>query len=310
MKKMAVVGFALLQGWAYAQQPDTGCQAANAIFGAIFKGQAGVPCPVGTGNLSAQPQAQPNGAQPGRPSFYVDTPENLATIMRNVRVKYGQLDPSKPSFAYLEFCETEMKQFDRYRNVLYSGYDELKKKCEDQTKPMDDDYKQRVQVAAQQTKAEYERGLKADVVARQQKEANDRTAIIAELRAGKRAPTNCTQYMAIKGYENPENLSAPVMRVAYQAPTGVGKFAGVITQMDGNTMALSGRVSGSVRNEIDPPDNTILLVTSDTRVINGEGIQVGALVQGYATQVGKRTVKLASGQASTVAEIRAICVAR
>lgn len=240
----------------------------------------------------------------------LDTPENLAAILNSIRKRYEQLDLTKPHLiASDEFCMDEMQAYRAYSRVLNSGYDQLQAKCLQQSQPIREDFVRRNRLVMQQQK-EFSDQQTADNQTRQKKkEADERAVVVAELRSGKRVPTNCAQYMVTQGHDTPEALLAPVMAAAYQSPKGVGQYFGVVAQIDGENILLSGKVPALFQLAFSPPDNTILVVGKGARVFDGEEIRVGAMVKGYATQTSTRTVKLVNGSSSTIAVMRAMCLA-
>ncbi|MDP3799769.1 MAG: hypothetical protein Q8R06_21945 [Polaromonas sp.] len=316
MKNVIVLAALWAGANAFAQQPDSGCQVANVLLGALFNAKGAIPCdtPAQTGQPSQGTAQQPTPSANqrwGPMNNELDTPENLVAMLNNIRKRYEQLDLTKPHLiASDEFCMDEMQRYRRYSNILNSGYDQLQAKCQQQSQPIREDFVRRNRLVMQQQK-EFSDQQTADSQMRQKKkEADERAVVVAELRSGKRAPNNCSQYMVTKGHNNPEALDAPVMVAAYQSPTGIGRFMGVVDQINDDTFVISGRIPDLMRLAFSPPDNTILIVGKEARVFDGQAIQVGALVQGFATQTGTRTVKLANGRSSTVAVMRAACLSR
>ena len=114
--------------------------------------------------------------------------------------------------------------------------------------------------------------------------------------------------MVTKG-ANIDSLNASVMVAAYQAPTGVGPFLGAVDQINGDTLVLSGKLPGLFQLVARPPDNSILEIDKSARIFNGSAIRMGGVVEGFATQIGTRSVKLVNGSTSTVAVMRAVCIA-
>jgi hypothetical protein len=132
----------LLGSSAWAQQPEPGCQIANALFGALFKSPGALPCsPAGSDAATATPAPVGTSVFRGRESREMnnelDTPDNLAKLIENVRTRYAQLDPEKRHvIASDEFCMDAMKVHSRFQSILNSGYDPLQRKCIEQSEPI------------------------------------------------------------------------------------------------------------------------------------------------------------------------------
>lgn len=315
MRKLLVSLVLLVGASAWAQQPEPGCQIANALFGALFKAPGNaIPCgPAGanTGN-AAQPQSPNPVARAGESrgmNNELDTADNLAQLLETVRARYAQLDPEKRNvIASDEFCLDAMKVYSRYQSILNSGYDQLQRRCIVQSEPIRRAFFEQSNIAQKKAMEANDRERAAQEKARVKKEADEVNAVVADLRSGKKIPTNCSQYMVTKG-ANIDSLNASVMVAAYQAPTGVGPFLGAVDQINGDTLVLSGKLPGLLQLVARPPANSILEIDKSARIFNGGAIRMGGVVEGFATQIGTRSVKLVNGSTSTVAVMRAVCIA-
>lgn len=299
MKIFFVAGSLLIATASFAQA-DPGCQIANALLGALLKNQVTAPC--------GQQPVQRNRVIPQAPDVSLvdlDTPERLAAVMSNIRIKYARLDLGKPrTIGSSEFCDEELKPLLNYRADVRSGYKELLTKCLDEERPIRVEFveanKRTMEQAKQQQLAE------KDAEKRIQEQAQ--RLLITDLKSGKVPAANCAQFMVTKGYDDPATAAASVMAVAYQAPLGAGRFLGRVERIDSGTIVLSGNIPAIFRLTINVPDNAILLTDKSTRVFNGEAVQIGSMIQGFATQTGTKNVTLVNGKSSTVAVMKAICV--
>lgn len=113
--------------------------------------------------------------------------------------------------------------------------------------------------------------------------------------------------MIAKGHD-PDTFKAPMMNVAYQPPTGIVQFLGVVERVDGGTIILNGRIPDILRLLINPPEHTIAKTGKDAQVFAEDRIQAGAMLEGFATQSGTQTVRLASGATATVAVMAVLCM--
>lgn len=304
MRKLVAWAVLWASATAWAQQPAPGCT----VLGTLFEVLSGTPC-KSADQTAPQTAPQPPASQrTWQTPPNLDTPENLAALVGDIRDRYSKLDLSRATFDDFPACYKELQPYERYRHYINSGFDELQRKCEQQTQPLADDFQQQLAAAAKERREAAERERAAAAAAEKQKDAAQRANAIAQLRSGQRAPINCAQYMVTKGQDHPEALNAPVMAAAYQAPVGLGQFLGVVDQINGDTFVISGKIPDLMRLAVNPPDNTILVVGKDARVFNGQAIQVGAMVQGFATQSATRTVQLQNGRSSTVAVMRAVCL--
>jgi hypothetical protein len=147
-----------------------------------------------------------------------------------------------------------------------------------------------------------QRQAEADKVRAAQDDAAKR-ALYADLRAGKRKPEDCSQYLVTKGLD-PETAKAPVMRAAYQSPQGAGGFVGEVTQIAGDTLYL--KAASTLFGQVGAP-LSIVVLGRDAQIYKGENIRVGAAIEGFATQTGTRNVTLTNGAGTTVAVMKAIC---
>ncbi len=289
----------------HAQQ-DPGCEAARAVMGSLFGNSRIPPCnssgpqgPQGPGTTAPMTGTRPSGRG-------VDTPENSERVRASLVQIYGSLDPTLPlrdATAGMDACITAMRPFENARNFMNSGFNELNARCNELMKPMYQAYVDRARAgyrANEQAKAD------ADKAAEQQ-EADRVARIVAELKAGQRQPTSCAEYMVTKGVD-PAGVNAPVMHVAYQAPTGLGLFRGNVERIEGSTIFLSGRIPDVMRLTLNPPDHMIVKTNRDTKVYAGERVRPNGLLEGFATQSGTQAVTLTTGRVVTVAVLTPVCM--
>ena len=247
----------------------------------------------------------------------LDTPENVERVKRSLTEFFGSLDPASiyrgTSVGY-DACTSAMTPFDRYKNFLNSGYDELNAKCGEMVKPLIQAYsdkarnasKAREQANADAQTAATQREAEAQKAAKQL-EADRIAEVTAQLRSGKQKPTNCAQYMVAKGHDV-KSIDKSVMDVAFQPPAGVGQFLGRVERIENNTIVLNDRIPDIMRVGVNIPEHTIVRTAKDAQIFAGERIRTGATVFGYGTQVGTQNIKLASGAAATIAVVSAACM--
>lgn len=321
---LALLG-ALSTQTAWAQQTDPACQVANAVLGALFKGQSKVPCNQAAENnpsnasQSSQRGGTSSAVTAGGPldalknratgTGTIDTEENLAAVMDGVRLRYSNPNMSAMTRGVLtpsEVCFGEMRGFGQYRNTPNSGWQELNAKCLDQATAI-------FNARDAETRSKEDEEKKAV--------AAEEAAFVAELRSGKRKAVNCNQLMVIKGID-PKKLNTKIMEVAYQPPKGLGFFYGTIERIEGDTLVLSTKLTGELGATLDfasqlaalggnqaaLPSHTIVIPEKDAQIYSGDLIRIGSIVRGYAVQAGTRNVRLVNGSTSTVAVMRATCM--
>lgn len=236
----------------------------------------------------------------------VDIPENLALLKSKVKSRLEAMDPFRTNdIALFSLCKQEMRPLASMENVMNSGYDELKAKCEAETSVYLSEFQTRRETAYEKRrKDQIEAEARADEQKEQVKEAEERAAI-AELRSGKRQPVNCPQWMVVKGREL-KDLNARVTEVSYQPPRGIGSFSGRVEQIDGDTMLLSDqpimRMRGSVQGYM------AIKLDRHAQLFNADQIKINRIVEGYATQVGTRNVRLTSGLSRPTPELLVSCM--
>lgn len=278
-------------------QADPACELAKAVIGSLFRGTRAAPC------SPSKPTAGTTGATY---SGGIDTPENEQRVRTGLEEIYRSMDPSRleqdPS-AGLDACMRAMQPFARFERMLDSRYDELNKKCASMQAPM----QQQLQTAAAESRATRAQAKAAEQHSQQQQESERVAQIVAELKAGTRKPANCAQYMLTKGHD-PEALSAPVMHVAYRAPTGIGIFTGVVDRIEGGTIVLNGRIPDLMRLSVNPPEHMLAIAGKDSQVFGGDRIAAGRMLEGFAVQSGTRSVTLSDRRVITVAVMSVHCM--
>jgi hypothetical protein len=247
----------------------------------------------------------------------LDTPDNVERVRRSLTETFNSLDPAllnRDASAGSDACMKAMQPFDRYRNYLNSGYDELNAKCGEMAKPMYQAYVDKARSAyslSEQAKADAQKAaMRRDVEierAAKQREADQVAEATAQLRSGKQKPTNCSQYMVAKGHD-PKSIDKSVMDVAFQPPAGVGQFLGRVERIENNAIVLNDRIPDIMRVGVNIPEHTIVRTAKDAQIFAGDRIRTGATVFGYGTQIGTQNVKLASGAAATIAVVSVACM--
>lgn len=304
-----------------AAQADAGCDLANALFGALLKSsKPALPCPPSTATTSpVQPAISPSTApttttssdatSPGvlsRRGRSVDIPENLALLTSNIKSRLDTMDPLRANdILLLSMCQQEMRPLASMANVMDSGYDELKTKCEAETRGYLNEFQtRRVAAHEKQRKEQIEVATRAEEQ-KKQGEAAEEKAAVAELRSGKRQPVDCPQWMVVKGRDL-KDLNARVTEVSYQPPRGTGSFSGRVEQINGDTMLLSDqpiiRIRGATQGYM------AIKIDRQAQLFNADKIKVNSVVEGYATQVGTRTLRLTNGAANPAPELLVSCM--
>lgn len=287
-------------------QSDPGCQFANILLGALGgRTGAAAPCPP-----NAAPSSPNRAPAQQQSSGTVYTPQNVQRIVQAVKTDLSLTDPATATRDSLPSCAKEIEKFSaQYRpqapGTIQSdlpGSGLLQQQCEHETRSAFAQFEGRMRDADHQRfldrKQEEQRlQAQADEKKAQMAAAEEKLAF-AELRAGKRVPTNCHAQIVTKGFD-PKTANAPVMQVAYSPPKGLGMFMGSVSQINGDTVVLSQNVHEFFRLMYGASANAILKTGSGTKVFEPEQIRVGAVVIGYATQSGTQAVTLANGAAST-----------
>lgn len=184
----------------------------------------------------------------------------------------------------------------RPARVRGSGWMELVAKC---TAALEQDARTEEEAAAAQERRRAEK--EGAEQAQAQSEANDyearRQALLAGLKAGTVAPTNCAQWMVGQGLDRYRLQANEISRVAYRPPQGIGYFDAVIQQIEGENLLVRA-------------DDHLAVVEIDR---NSKVFRAGELTeQGsigvVGQQTGTRTLKRADGSALTVALVTPSCV--
>lgn len=263
-----------------------------------------------TGGNAPTPTPRGEGIPPTTGGFNrvgrnVDTPENLDLLKSKVRARIEAANSSQTSeFALMQLCEEEMRPLSAFKTVIGTGYDQLRAKCDMEAREPIREFQER-QIASARLRRESEAAAaaaqQADEKAREEREY---TLAMAELRAGKRDPVNCQQWVAAGG-KDPRTLDAPVTEVAYQAPKGVGHYSGRVEQINGDTMLLSDQPILRMRGT---PQGYMVVTVTRAKVFHGAQIKVGSVVEGFASQTGSRTMKMTDGSAQQAPVLLATCM--
>lgn len=269
------------------------------------KGTVAAPSPT------PAPSSNADGAPPltggfNRVGRNIDTPENLTLLRSRViaRIEAADLRGTN-DLALMRVCEEEMEPLSAYKMVIGTGYDQLRSKCEMEAREPIRQFQERQAADIRQ-----QRAAEAAVSAKQQadkreQEERERTLAMAELRSGKRQPINCQQWIAARG-EDPRELNAEVMTVAYETPKGVGFFSGRVEQIDGKTLLLSDQPV--IRMHGTPQGYMVVSLAAAPKIFNGGKIKLGAVVEGFANQTGKRTLKMTDGSGQQAPVLVATCI--
>jgi hypothetical protein len=247
----------------------------------------------------------PTGAGFNRVGRNVDTPENLALLKSRVAARIDAADPSSTGdLALMHMCKEEMAPLAAFERVIGTGYDELRAKCEVEAREPMNRFHDR-----QATNARQRRDAQAAAAARQQaekseQEERERLEVMTELRSGKRKPVTCQQWIAANG-QDPKDLNAQVMQIAYEAPKGVGYFMGRVEQINGDTMLLADQPIIRMRGA---PQGYMVVSVAAAKIFGGSEIKLGTVVDGFANQTGKRTMKMTDGSGQQAPVLVATCM--
>lgn len=234
----------------------------------------------------------------------IDTPENLALLKTRMAERLRRMGPSASPMELMGACRIEMEPLSAYQSVIASGYDELMRKCEaEQRAAIAQVQANREQLARDQREAS-ERARAEREAAEKETEKEEIRVLTAELRAGKRQPINCAQWMLVKG-QDPQSLDANVTEVSLQPPQGTGSFAGSVEQINGGTLLLQNqplfRTPGE-RNKF-----YVAAVTKETKLFGADRIKIGTVIAGFATQSGTRSLGMTDGSVQQSPILRVSC---
>lgn len=289
-------------------QTDPSCEAANALFGALLNKRSALDCRKSPAS-PAQPQASPETGTTSTSELQggfnrmgrdVNTPENIELLTKRVKERFEAADPlAHPPPEPFQVCREEMAPLSRFENIMGSNHDQVKVKCFAAARDAQAEFSNRRRVAMDQKREEAARADAEKEEKQKRDEAEALRVVVADLRAGRRQPTNCAQWMISKGHEI-ANIDRDVSRVSLEPPKGVGKFAGVIELIEGRQLI--------VNNGAAQPSFMVLNVGSSAKIFEGPQVKPNAVVYGYATQTGSRTLKMSNGAAKTAAVLDVACV--
>lgn len=263
-----------------------------------------------TGRSAPAPTPHGDGAPPTTGGFNrvgrnVDTPENLDLLRSKVRARIEAASLSQTSeLALMQLCEEEMRPLSAFKTVMGTGYDQLRAKCETEAREPIRQFQERQAATARQRRESAAAAVAAQEADKKAQEEREYTLAMAELRAGKRAPVNCQQWVAAGG-KDPRTLDAPVTQVAYQAPQGIGPYSGRVEQINGDTMLLSDQPIIRMRGT---PQGYMVVTVARAKVFHGSQIKVGTVVEGFASQTGSRTMKMTDGSGQQTPVLLATCI--
>jgi hypothetical protein len=223
----------------------------------------------------------------------VDTPQNLAVLKARVTERIDRADPLRANeLELMQSCNPEMKPLAAFETVMGTGYDELKAKCEIEAREAMKGFYARREVALRERRAAQANAQASAEAEKQKQEEEEYAKVVSELRAGRRQPINCMQWMTVKGHDI-KQLVAPVTEIAYQPPKGIGAFMGRVEQISGDTMLLSDQPIIRFRGQ--EQGYMVINFDKNTKVFDGSQIKVGSVIQGYATQSGSRNLRMTNG---------------
>lgn len=240
-----------------------------------------------------------------------DRPRNSIDLMRlqniarqNVERKGRELDYNTATSADLPNCAGEVQALLRPSEAQFVA--SMIKTCESDVSDSMANFRgylrqaqlERERNARQQNSADSERS--AEVTARAV-----RAQELEDLKLGRRRAIDCNEFVVEKGLGD-EPVEPNPMAVAHTPPKGIGIVIGQITQMDGDLYYLRG--VPDARGRIQGANYAIVTVGRDVKVFRPTEVRVDGVVRGFARQVGTRKVRLANGEATTVAVLHPICI--
>jgi hypothetical protein len=263
-----------------------------------------------SGRSAPAPTPQADGAPPTTGGFNrvgrnVDTPENLDLLKSKVRARIEASSPSQTNeLALMQLCEEEMRPLSAFKTVIGTGYDELRAKCEMAAQEPIREFQERQIASARQRRESEATAAAAHEADKKAQEEREYTRAMAELRAGKRQPVNCQQWVAANG-QDPRTLDAPITEVAYQPPQGIGHYSGRVEQINGDTMLLSDQPILRMRGT---PQGYMVVTLARAKIFHGAQIKVGTVVEGFASQTGSRTMRMTDGSGQQAPVLLATCM--
>lgn len=283
---------------------DAGCQTANALLSALLGSKSAIPCakPETAGSQSGLPSAaqRSQSADPiqSRVGQSLDTPENLQSVLTAVRARIQKSGTSLgPRMA--DLCESEMWTA-RARNlhrVPNSGYSELKNKCamalEEELDQRQSQQAQTDQVAQQQRQQ-----VKEDASQRADDYERRRLELLADLKAKRRAPENCAQWVLSKGLAAEALGANRIGEVALRAPAGPGGFKGDVTQIEGENLVV----------RLEKGTYAVVEIGKQTQLYNESRLRVGSKIDLVGTQTGTRMLRRSSGSPEHAAVVLPMCL--
>ena len=303
-----------------AAQADPGCDAANALLGALLKSRSSIPCKPSVDVQSPSAQTSPLQGQDsapvpqasGAPSTFtrrgrsVDTPENLTLVLAKVKARLETMDPSSGSdITLLSLCATELRPLQSMRDVIGSGFEQLQGKCEAAARQEVQQYRERaIGLQQQRRQAQVAEAARAQATAAE-KEQEEERVMAAELRAGRRQPVNCAQWFAAKG-QDARALVTPVTEIAFQRPQGTGPFEGRVEKIEGQTLLISDQPIIRMRHK--EQGYLVVNIDSKAQVFNGSRIKLNSVVNGFATQTGTRSLRMTDGSSKQSPILEVVCL--
>lgn len=321
-----IASLAMLLPGAALAQTDVGCTAANALFGAILGGgRQVIPCKDGSAPAQTTAPTQPRAPVD---RLMPDQRAALGRVVPKVQRYYQSLDPETgarpgdhPCVGFLR----EEWQSGRMQSLLH-----VTDECVEQTKEAVSEYRQRRAAAVQRSqqakedqkradtaREEAERSRRADerirdyaarLEAQEERERAEMRQLVEDLRSGKKAPDGCIEWFVAQG-KNPGEMTAPVTRVALEAPKGVGTFWGEVRQAGGaSVLLLDGDALARQMLGDDISKHIVVIIDSKTRLFRGSEIAQGRLARGFGMQTRTHDLRMADGSAQRAPVLSALCL--
>lgn len=289
---LSIAAAAIPQAPAFAQT-GRGAEQLNQLFRALQGLQQPQPTPP------AVPADQAPGPSQSTSGPY--SPEHLQALINGARQARSQ----RSDLQAYQLCDRAA--FDLFAGVepRRIGLHEMKKECTAQLDRELEEERQRYAAAAEAQRQAKAAQAAAKEQAEAEKKKAEESALLADLRSGRRKPENCPQWAVAKGQE-PDSLGAPVTQVSLQPPSGIGRFLGRVERIEARTMLLSDQPI--IKFHGTPQGYIVINIGNASTIFDGETIRVGTIVGGYATQQSARTIRMTDGSGAQAPVLNVVCI--
>lgn len=288
---LSIAAAVILQAPAFAQSGQ-GAEQLNQFLRAL----QGLQQPRQPTAASADPAPVPSQSARGPYS-----PEHLQALINGARQARSQ----RSDLQAYQLCDRAA--FDLFPGVEPKkiGLHEMKKECTAQLDRELQEEGERYAAAAEAQRQAKAAKIAAEERAEAEKQEAEESALLADLRSGRRKPQNCPQWAAARGQE-PDSFGAPVTRVSLQPPSGVGRFLGRVERIEARTMLLSDQPI--IKFHGTPQGYIVINIDKASTIFDGETIRVGTIVAGYATQQSARTIRMTDGSGAQAPVLNVVCI--